>query len=92
MDGGKHKARSDCEGGAACPLGIPNHPQASDEPSRSAFAIGCSLCRSEKLGLLADRAGASNGVNMEKRDDMIERFNYPGHDAGREMNIVNAAD
>eukprot|EP00354_Favella_ehrenbergii_P005516 CAMPEP_0170461470 /NCGR_PEP_ID=MMETSP0123-20130129/7361_1 /TAXON_ID=182087 /ORGANISM="Favella ehrenbergii, Strain Fehren 1" /LENGTH=92 /DNA_ID=CAMNT_0010726493 /DNA_START=924 /DNA_END=1202 /DNA_ORIENTATION=- len=89
MNGGKHKAKSECAGGEGCPLGIPSHSQANDDPKKSAFAIGCSLCRSERLGLLSEQEGATNGVNIERRDDMIKRYDHvKGHDLGREMNIV----
>ena len=89
MDGGKHKARTTCTGGPDCALGIPSHPQASDDPKRSAFPIGCSLCRSNKLSLITEREGASNGVNIEKRKDMKKRFDHvQGHDIAREMEVV----
>ena len=89
MNGGKHKAKSKCTGGKDCPLGIPEHPQADDDPKRSAFAIGCSLCRSNRLALVQERKDAQNGINLENRADMIKRFDHvKGHDIGREMNIV----
>jgi len=44
-EGGK-KLR-DC-GGKKCPLNVP-HPPASKDHKKSAFALGCSLCRSDHL-------------------------------------------
>ena len=91
MNGGKHKPQTKCTGGEGCPLGIPYHPEASDDPNKSCFAIGCSLCRSEKLALLGDRAGAGTGANVEQRADMKERFDHVlGHEVNREMNVVKA--
>lgn len=89
MNGGKHQPQTDCTGGPNCPLGIPHHPMAGRDPSKSAFALGCSLCRSEQLSLVSEREGASNGVNVETRQDMIQRYDHvKGHDLGREMHIV----
>ena len=89
MNGGKHKARTDCTGGPGCPLGIPCHPKADDDPKKSAFAIGCSLCRSEKLALISQNDQATNGVNIEKREDMVKRFDHvKGHEIQREVHIV----
>ena len=89
MNGGKHKAQTDCTGGPNCPLGLPYHPKAGDDPAKNAFALGCSVCRSEKLCLISERDGASNGANVEQREDMIQRFDHvKGHDLGREMNVV----
>ena len=88
MNGGKHKAQSECTGGPQCALGIASHPAASDDPKASAFSLGCSLCRSEKLGIVADNQAAGNGVNLEVRDDMKKRFDHvQGHDIGREMHV-----
>ena len=49
MNGGKHKAQTKCIGGADCPLGVYSHPEAGDDPKKAAFALGCSLCRSNHL-------------------------------------------
>ena len=50
--------------------------------------MGCSLCRSEKLALIAANEQASAGVNIEDRKEMIQRFDHVvGHDIGREMRI-----
>ena len=51
--------------------------------------MGCSLCRSEKLALIAANEQASAGVNIEERKEMIERFDHvKGHDIDREMRII----
>ena len=52
--------------------------------------MGCSLCRSEKLALIAANEEASAGVNLEARKDMIKRFNHVlGHDLQNEMRFEN---
>ena len=35
---------SECTGGPDCPLGLISHPKAPQK-----YALGCSLCRSEKI-------------------------------------------
>ena len=53
------------------------------------FPLGCSLCRSEKLELIEKNEKASNGVNIERRQDMKDRFDHVhGHDIGREMRVL----
>ena len=37
-----------CRGGANCPLKVA-HPPAGENHKKSAFPLGCSICRSEKL-------------------------------------------
>ena len=50
--------------------------------------MGCSLCRSEKLALIAANEQASAGVNLEERKEMIRRFEHvQGHDIGHELPI-----
>ena len=49
MNGGKHGPKTACEGGENCPLGLEWHPKAHDDPKKGAFALGCSLCRSNNL-------------------------------------------
>ena len=61
------RVKSDCEGGPECPLGLAKHPKADMERNKSSFPLGCSLCRSEKLGVIADKEDASTGVSLEKR-------------------------
>ena len=67
MNGGQHKPKKGCVGGEDCPLGIECHPEADDDPKKSMFSLGCSLCRSEHLALIEDRKDASSGANLEKR-------------------------
>ena len=67
MNGGKHKPKKGCVGGKDCPLGLECHPEADDDPKKSMFSLGCSLCRSEHLALIEDRKDASSGANLEKR-------------------------
>lgn len=77
-----------CRGGKDCPLGIPEHPVASTDDASSCFAMGCSLCRSEKLALISDNEKASIGVNNEVRFGMKKLYDYVvGHDLDREMEI-----
>ena len=61
----KNNIKSKCTGGPKCPLGLASHPKASTE--NSCFPMGCSLCRSEKLALIAANEQASAGVNLEAR-------------------------
>ena len=79
--------KSKCKGGPDCPLGLASHPIASINKS-SCFPMGCSLCRSEKLALIAANEQASAGVNLEERKEMIRRFEHViGHDIGHELPI-----
>jgi len=60
--------KTDCEGGVNCGLGISRHPIG---PTK--FALGCSLCRSEKLGALnMVMVEGGGGFNLEKREDMVK--------------------
>ena len=61
--------KTDCQGGINCGLGISRHPIGPNK-----FALGCSLCRSEKLGgmNMVNIAHANGGgFNLEKREDMM---------------------
>ena len=85
---GVNDIKTQCRGGENCPLGIPEHPIASTDNPRSCFAMGCSLCRSEKLALISDNQEAEIGVNNEDRAHMIERFEHVlGHELDREMEV-----
>ena len=53
MDDGNHRVQTDCTGGVGCALGIDRHPKADEDSKKSSFPFGCSLCRSEKLALIA---------------------------------------
>ena len=87
--GGRQKVKTDCTGGANCPLGLKSHPKADGDRNKSSYPLGCSLCRSEKLALIAQNENAGAGVNLEMREDMRKRFDHvKGHDLGREMRIV----
>ena len=86
---GRNNIKSKCKGGPNCPLGLASHPIASTNKS-SCFPMGCSLCRSEKLALIAANEQANAGVNVEERKEMIDRFDHvKGHDIGRELKIEN---
>ena len=74
MNNGKHKPKKGCKGGKNCPLGLAEHPEANMDPKKAMFPLGCSLCRSEKLGFIAENKKAGTGANLEKRKDMIKRF------------------
>ena len=85
MNGGK-KSDTDCTGGDNCPLGLAEHPRCGTDANKSRYPLGCSLCRSEKLALISNNEKASAGVNIEKRGDMVARFDHvKGHDLQREM-------
>jgi len=73
--------KSDCEGGAECPLGLAKHPKASMNVKESMYPLGCCLCRSENLDLIADNEDACIGISLEKRKSMITKFDHVhGHD------------
>jgi len=40
----------------------------------SRYPLGCALCRSEKLEIIADNENAFTGVSLDTRDSMIKRF------------------
>ena len=71
---GVTRPKTDCTGGPDCPLGLEKHPKADTDVNKSKFSLGCAVCRSEKLHLVAKNEKASGGYNMEKRDHMIARF------------------
>ena len=90
---GRLKPKTDCTGGENCPLGLVEHPKASGDAKKSRFALGCSLCRSEHLGKIAENADASTGVNLERRGSMIQRFGgVRGHEIDREMKVIRKGD
>ena len=91
MNGGA-KVKTQCTGGENCPLGLKKHPKADGDRNKSSFPLGCSLCRSEKLALIAQNKNATAGINLEQRADMRKRFDHvKGHDLGRELRIVRGA-
>lgn len=63
----REKVQTSCGGGPNCSLGISYHPKA---PTK--YALGCSLCRSEKLEIIVKEAGSA-GFNVEKRNDMMNK-------------------
>jgi len=82
--------KSNCTGGANCPLGIWQHPKANFNVSQSKYALGCSLCRSDKLSELVLRPTNQDttGVNLESREEMRNKHgHFKGHDINREMKI-----
>ena len=86
---GKLNPTSKCVGGKDCPLGLPGHPVASKDAKISRFPLGCSICRSEKLALIANNENATTGVAVERRGSMVKRFGgVNGHDINREMRVV----
>ena len=87
---GNLNPKTECTGGDDCPLGLPKHPKAGRD-HKARFALGCSLCRSEKLELIA-KNDKDGGVNLERRNSMVERFGgVKGHDINREMAIHRPA-
>ena len=90
---GRLEVKSQCVGGDGCPLGLPSHPRADRDYNKSRYPLGCSLCRSEKIALVAENANAGAGLNLERRGSMLMRFGgVHGHDIGREMNVVRGAE
>ena len=87
MNGGAI-VKTGCEGGTECQLGIQSHPKADKDAKKSRYPLGCSLCRSQKIALIQTNDQASAGVNLERRDDMVKRFDHvKGHDIAREMRV-----
>ena len=78
-----------CIGGDECPLGLAAHPPASWDHKLSRFPLGCSLCRSENLDQIVNNDKASAGVNVERRQDMKERFDEVyGHALEKEIIVM----
>ena len=63
--------KTDCCGGPDCPLGVSCHPKAPKK-----YALGCSLCRSEKIDLIVKEAKGHGGLNVEKRSDMLSKHGH----------------
>jgi len=85
---GRLNPTTKCKGGDKCPLKIPVHPVASKDAKISRFALGCSLCRSEKLSSIKNNENGSTGANIERRGSMVKRFGgVHGHDINREMAV-----
>jgi len=76
------KVKTQCTGGKNCDLGITSHPAGPQK-----YALGCSLCRSEKLEVLVKESGNA-GFNLENRDNMIQQFGHIDVNLGERMNIV----
>ena len=77
-----------CEGGPQCHLGVWKHPKADPDVKKSKYALGCGLCRSEKLSVIV-RPAKNAGVNLETREEMTKKHgHFKGHDIGWEMKIV----
>ena len=83
---GRLAPKSECVGGDECPLKIPKHPKADRDPKKARFALGCSICRSDKLDMIADNQSGGTGANLERRGSMLKRFGgVHGHDINREL-------
>ena len=76
------RVKTDCTGGKDCALGISSHPKATTK-----FPLGCSLCRSEKMEVIVKESG-SGGFNIEKRNDMKEKFGHINVNVAERMNVV----
>ena len=88
---GRLNTKTQCVGGAECPLGVPRHPKANRDAKKARFPLGCSLCRSEKIALIKTNENANAGMNVERRGSMLQRFGgVKGHDINREMRIERA--
>ena len=88
---GRLNPKSQCVGGKECPIGVPKHPIAGRDPKTARFPLGCSLCRSEKLNLIASNEEADTGMNVERRGSMLKRYGgVKGHDINREMRVERA--
>ena len=68
---GRLNPKSDCVGGDDCPLGVPSHPKADRDAKKARYPLGCRLCRSEKIALVAENTKASAGLNLERRGSML---------------------
>ena len=85
---GRLDPKSECTGGDGCQLGVPSHPKASRDHKEARYAIGCSLCRSEKLALITKNDNASAGVNLERRGSMLKRYGgVKGNDIKNDFRI-----
>ena len=85
---GSRRVMTSCTGGPACQLGIWQHPKADQDVKKSKYALGCGLCRSEKLSVIV-RPSKNAGVNLEMREEMKSKHgHFKGHDINREMKIV----
>ena len=90
---GSRKVMSACTGGPGCQLGVWSHPKADPDVKKSKFALGCGLCRSEKLSVIvrpsSHHKNPTGGINLETREDMKNKHgHFKGHNINYEMKIV----
>ena len=57
--------------GKNCPLKLP-HPLAGPDPKKSAFPLGCSLCRSEHLEAYDIAQAAMTELTKEERKELLK--------------------
>ena len=90
---GSRKVMTACTGGPSCQLGVWSHPKADPDVKKSKFALGCGLCRSEKLSVIVrpstHHKNPTGGINLETREDMKNKHgHFKGHNINYEMKIV----
>ena len=69
-DENMHGPAEDC-GGVNCPLGVP-HPRPCDDPKKSAYPLGCSLCRVKTNSNFQGAALAIEEVKLEEEKKMVD--------------------
>ena len=74
-----HVKVRDCHG-VECPLGVP-HPVGGEDYKKTAFPLGCGLCRSEKLQGIHDNASLIQEVSIKPID-----YKRPNPDANPNLN------
>ena len=65
-----HGPAEDC-GGVNCPLGVP-HPRPCNDPKKSAYPLGCSLCRVKTNSNFQGAALAIEEVKLEEEKKMVD--------------------
>ena len=75
--------KTQCTGGRDCPLEISKHPKG---PAK--FALGCSLCRSEKMEQIVREPLGGGGFNVEKRTDLMHKHGHINVNLDERMNVI----
>ena len=75
--------KTECTGGRNCPLEISKHPKGPGK-----FALGCSLCRSEKLEEIVREPLGGGGFNIEKRNDLLHKHGHIDVNLDERMNVI----
>ena len=64
---GKDRASKTCKGGVNCPLGVAHHPLAGSDERKSAFPLGCRICRS------LEYYAAEKNVERDERQMLVNQ-------------------